>query len=170
MSKHNRMQIFIIGNIASGKSTIAKQLSKIYKIKHFSIDNIRKKVNLASDIYGEYLSWDTLKKIVQTNDSIIIESTGTSKHYESLLSLSKFSKIIIKVDTSVAQCHKNFLKRSKNSTRSIPIPYDFDIKKSLIRNQMILNAMYYDFIYDYTNPDPLIKILDTVLSSKINSK
>ena len=36
--KYNR--IFIVGEIASGKTTLAKKISKILKIKHYELDNI----------------------------------------------------------------------------------------------------------------------------------
>lgn len=67
------MKILIIGNVASGKSTLAKKLSKQLYIKHYEIDSI-----VHDDILHRRRSTiqqlDLIKEI-NKNDSWIIEGT-----------------------------------------------------------------------------------------------
>lgn len=152
------MQLFITGNIASGKSFLARKLAARYGYLYFSIDELRKKINITADMDGEIVSWNVFKKIAQSNDRIIIESTGVSKHYESLLALSNYKKFVIRVMADYKTCRERFEKR----TETVPLPYDFDFKKSWERNEMLLENVHYN-LKCRSHGEDAIFLLDRVL-------
>lgn len=63
------MKISIIGNIASGKTTLAKILEKSYKIKTTHIDSIQYNIDLSIKPYQETIQ--VLNRIQNTEDWII---------------------------------------------------------------------------------------------------
>lgn len=142
------MKIFIIGNIGAGKSTFAKLLSKITGYKVFSIDNFRKKYNNLVSLQGENVAYDIFKKTVVASENAIIESTGTGKHYESLLVFCEH-RFVIRI----------FSKNDRKPTSKHNLPYDLDIDESLRRNDIILQDKNCDLIYDAKSPESFWQML-----------
>lgn len=136
------MKIFIIGNIGAGKSTFAKLLSKITGYKVFSIDNFRKKYNNLVSLQGENIANDIFKKTVIASENAIIETTGTGKHYESLLVFCD-DRFVIKIlpKHEIKYISKNIM------------PYKTNINESLRRNEIILQDKDCDLIYDAKSPE-----------------
>jgi len=159
------MQIYITGNIASGKSFLGRKLAARYGYLYFSIDDLRKKINIASDQAGEDISWNVLKKIAQSNDRIIIESTGVSKHYESLIAISNYQKFVIRVMADYKTC----LYRFENRTEIVPLPYKFDFKKSWERNEMLLKNVNFHLKCG-SGDDNCLFFLDRVLKPVMQKK
>lgn len=158
------MKVFIIGNIGSGKTYLSKKIGKRFCLSRYSIDEIRRKINMGADIYGEEAAWMTLKKVVQTTDNIIVESSGAGKHFESLITMAgRSSVLIIKIDTLPAQCIKNIRKRELSKRQNVPFPYKFDVKSSLERNKIILDQVPADIVYTIDRDEELWKVLDVVL-------
>ena len=137
------MKIFIIGNIGAGKSILAKLLHKNTGYTVFSIDKMRIKNNPLATFQGEKMSWDLFKKTVIAADNCIVESTGCSKYYESLLTFCP-DAFIIKVQSTPELCKKNIEKRKAIKL----LPYDFDLGHSIYRNHVILQSKICHLEYD----------------------
>ena len=89
------MKILIVGIVASGKTTLAKKLSKLLNIKHYEIDSV-----VHDDLKNVKRSEVEQKKIfnkINKNDSWIIEGT-LRKH---LFYLCDFADVIIYLDIPV---------------------------------------------------------------------
>lgn len=89
------MKILIVGIVASGKTTMAKRLSKLLNIEHYEIDSI-----VHDDINNVKRSESEQKKIfnkIDKNDSWIIEGT-LRKH---LFYLCDMADVIIYMDIPV---------------------------------------------------------------------
>ena len=143
------MKIHIIGNIASGKSFLAKKLSEKIKYSILSIDNYRFSTNNFVGISGEKLSWMTFENTVVSTENCITESTGVSYHFQSLITLAP--GLIIKVATPWKQCLKNHKARVKNENwQAPPMPYNFNLSESLQRNEYLLSKIVADIEF---NPD-----------------
>jgi adenylate kinase family enzyme len=154
------MKIFIIGNIASGKTFLAKLLAKKIGYTVLSIDNFRIKFNNFGTLEGEKLAWDLFTKTVATTDQCIVETTGCSKYYEALLAQNP-SKFIIKIKRRHGQCVHAFLHRE---TPEIPMPYDFDIVKSVVRNDHLLASKECDIIYDRDDDKKFWEFINVLFS------
>ena len=79
------MKILIVGIVASGKTTLARKLSKLLDIKHYEIDSV-----VHDDINGVKRSEDEQKKIfnkINKEDNWIIEGT-LRKHLFYLCSMA----------------------------------------------------------------------------------
>ncbi len=89
------MKILIVGIVASGKTTMARRLSKLLNIEHYEIDSI-----VHDDINNAKRSESEQKKIfnkIDKNDSWIIEGT-LRKH---LFYLCDMADVIIYMDIPV---------------------------------------------------------------------
>lgn len=99
------MKILIIGIIASGKTTLAKKLSKEYNIKHYEIDLI---VHDDKDNYKRTNEeQQNLIKRINENDNWIIE--GTLR--KNLFNLLQLADIIIYLDIPLMVRKRRILTR-----------------------------------------------------------
>lgn len=152
------MKIFIIGNISSGKTYLAKYIAELIDYPVLSINEFRIKFNNFATLDGEILTWDLFKKYVQHTPYCIIESAGTSKHYESLIAMNP-NHFVIKIEATEDECLNNYLNRDT----LIPMPYDFDIKESIHRNHTILKNKDAHLIYNRNNEAQFWDIFHNVL-------
>lgn len=99
------MKILIIGIVASGKTTLAKKLSKEYNIKHYEIDLI---VHDDKDNYKRTNEeQQNLIKRINENDNWIIE--GTLR--KNLFNLLQLADIIIYLDIPLMVRKRRILTR-----------------------------------------------------------
>ena len=99
------MKILIIGIVASGKTTLAKKLSKEYNIKHYEIDLI---VHDDKDNYKRTNEeQQNLIKRINENDNWIIE--GTLR--KNLFNLLQLADIIIYLDIPLIVRKRRILTR-----------------------------------------------------------
>jgi len=79
--------ICVIGDIASGKSTVAQLLAEKLPGNFIvlSIDEFRRQYNPEGNIVGEMYAVQKLNEAVLASDKIILDSTGTSKYYPVLV-------------------------------------------------------------------------------------
>lgn len=99
------MKILIIGIVASGKTTLAKKLSKEYNIKHYEIDLI---VHDDKDNYKRTNEeQQNLIKKINENDNWIIE--GTLR--KNLFNLLQLADIIIYLDIPLIVRKRRILTR-----------------------------------------------------------
>jgi adenylate kinase family enzyme len=137
------MRIHIIGNIASGKSFLARKLSEKTGFPVFCIDDFRISTNNLADISGEKLAWMTFENAVMSQEKCISESTGVSYHWIPMVTLAP--GIIIKVATSWKECLANHKTRVKSDDyQAPPMPYKFKLKESLQRNEYLLSKINAD--------------------------
>lgn len=141
-------KIFIIGNIGSGKTTLSQKIAKKTGFTLFSIDDFRRKFNLTQDVFGENQAWSVFSIAVLQAENCIVDCTGTSKSYLALITQCFSRKLVIKMPASPDQCLKNIDKRNQSGYHNPPMPYDFDLKQSLYRNNIILNMSEFDIIYE----------------------
>ena len=125
------MKILIIGNIGSGKTTIATRLKKKLSSLYISIDNLRKKYGDGS-FEKEYLAWSQFLKYCEhtsemaTNSrqkTIILEFTGAGCHKHSVkqaLIKSKETTLVILIKTTIDTCI------SRLSMKNFDIPYPWN--------------------------------------------
>ena len=66
---------YIIGIVASGKSTLARKLSKVHGITHYEVDTIAHKVINGKRVRQSYEEQITEFQSINQNDSWIIEGT-----------------------------------------------------------------------------------------------
>lgn len=124
----NRPQaIIIIGNIASGKTTLAEAIAR--ELPDFAIvclDDIR------ADLMDNYPDMNSVVrernaeaialKSIDQNRQVIFESTGTSQFYHRAMNRirEKFQTFTIKLHADPKICIKRFEERKKNGKHQIP--------------------------------------------------
>ena len=156
------MKIFIIGNIASGKTFLAKLLAEKTSYTVLSIDNFRIKFNNFGTLEGEKLAWDLFTKTVATTDKCIVETTGCSKYYEALLAQNP-SKFIIKINRKPNLCIHDYIHRDGEN---IKMEYfGFDIATSIKRNEHLLASKECDIIYDRDDDQKFWEFINVLFSS-----
>ena len=102
-------------------------------------------------LQGENIANDIFKKTVIASENAIIESTGTGKHYESLLVFCD-DRFVIKI----------LPKNDKKPTSKQNLPYDLDINESVRRNDIILQDKDCDLIYNSKSPEAFWQMLSVL--------
>lgn len=130
------MNLLILGNIASGKTTISKGLVEKIGGKHTSIDELRRE--LSDGTYaGEFKAWaEMLERIQHPNpNGEIFEFSGTGKNAWFVRECIKNSTEKHNAEwlTIYCLCDRSvLLERCDGRTYDIPIPYNFSsIESSL---------------------------------------
>lgn len=173
MSKY---AIIIIGNIASGKSTLATLIKKNTPwIEIICIDEIRKQI-IEEDpnidgITRERRAERMALEAIHTGDHIIYESTGTSLFYKrALIALKKrYTTYIIKINLPQSICYERHIERlqsnyytvspgfkTKLDIRSMMGEIEFELKTA--KQNLTLDSEYNKgsllfcyFLIDYAN-------------------
>jgi len=125
------MNILIVGNLSSGKTSIANKLKeKRNTFEYVSIDDLRREKSDGT-YAGEFFAWSYLLNAVQhpSDDGTIIEFSGTGKNSwfvrESIrYSMEKYNAKWIVV---YCLCEESILiERNKNRKNDVPFPYKFE--------------------------------------------
>mgnify|MGYP000142931958 CR=1 FL=1 len=106
------MKITIFGHLAAGKSTLSLNLSKIYKIPIFHIDEIVDSERFIPLNYQEEAITYRVNQIIRINPSWIIEGITT---YKELELRANEADMIIFLDLSLSKCFFRSLKRFFNN-------------------------------------------------------
>jgi len=106
-------KILVIGNINSGKTTVAKMIKERIGCKLISIDDLRVKYN-AESFYNEYLAWSEFLKYCgyefgeeYQDKTILLEFTGCGPHQHAIkraLEKANSSLSIIFIKTKAEKC------------------------------------------------------------------
>ena len=152
--------IVITGNIASGKTTLARGLQKLLKgYRLLSIDVYRKRYSDGSDA-GEDRAWDKLMHRVSQGDDCILEMTGVGQYYELCLLRYPGQRIVLKIDASPAQCLRAADLRHLSGYRLPPLPYRMDRSKSIKRIGKLLDYVDYDLLIPHrAKPKEVLEII-----------
>lgn len=141
------MLIAIIGNIASGKSTLARTISAAKNYRILKIDDFRKRHNKAGDPRGDRKSWEYLISHIQKGGPLILEATGVGKYFERCLCSYPGPEFIIKVDTPAAECKQNHARRLRKGYKLPPMPWDRPINDVIDRVDILLKDSRADVVY-----------------------
>lgn len=114
-------KILIIGSLGSGKTTIAKRLSKKLGYDRISIDDCRERYGDGS-VTGEYRAWICFIEACNNDSPMILEFTGGGPHVfavKQALLQSKLPIYIVWLDPPHDVC----IKRASARQQSVPTPY-----------------------------------------------
>lgn len=132
MKQNTNKLILISGDLASGKSTFSKELSKQINVPVFNKDNIKEilgdvigfkdreenlKLSVATFEIFEYMS----KTLMKSNITYILESNFRSKELEKLKTLSienNYEIITFVLQADIGVLHKRFMDRINSGTRN----------------------------------------------------
>jgi hypothetical protein len=129
--KEGKMNYLIIGNIASGKTSLAEAIAAKKHAEFFSIDDMRSEYSDGT-FAGEFKAWHKMLEAIQhpsPNGDGIYEFSGTGKNAWFVREAIKHSQIHHEAKwlAIYCLCDKEELKnRCKNKKYSAPIPYKFD--------------------------------------------
>ena len=123
------MKILIIGNIASGKTTLGMKISEMLDIPLVEIDKIREKYLIHGRVSEEYLCFYHFLRHAESDENIILEFTGVGCHKYAVrkaLELSGHKVLVIVCRTDSLSIN---LQRLKSKNYSYAHPFDIDIQK-----------------------------------------
>lgn len=124
VSQKDKICIVVFGNIASGKSTLSKQIIELLpQFKIISIDNSRRNLfgKIINDIERESKAEEDMIKQLFSTQFVIYETTGASRLFKSIHCRirSHFKTIFVYVKCSVPECRFRFNYR-KNDRMVMP--------------------------------------------------
>jgi len=146
--------ILLIGNMYSGKTTLAKELEKKTKFKRFSIDDYRIKYGDGT-VPGENKAWDKLYKDAVIAKYCILDSTGLSKQID-----TRIWGMIFKIGILCKLVDLN--ERRIKEDHRVPFPYNFtDIEESMQRMQKMVQGRTVNvgLRSDQQSPQEMMRIL-----------
>lgn len=131
------IKIIIIGNVCSGKTTLAKIIQKEFEWNFYSIDSLR---NQYSDgtIAGDYCAYEKFLRHLQAEPPCILEFSGASIHKHTIrtaISLYKIPYILIYVKIPIDLIKERLQKREM----VVPAPSMNNIYESVEINQTELD-------------------------------
>jgi dephospho-CoA kinase len=144
------MKLILIGNVASGKSTIAKLLSEKTGWKVHGIDAYRRRYNQDATEIGERLSWQFYLEAVEKKKNLIIENSGTAQNYELLKHKAGKPRTVILIECPPKECIRRHNARMRQGYRLPPSPWKRPIEQGIVSIATLLELAEYDLIYDST--------------------
>jgi len=126
--------IFIVGNLASGKSTAVKLLAKQYKYNVYAIDDYRIKYNQGNTLAGEEHAKLKFQEDIFEGRDMIVEMSGASNLfsyiYNSFDRLFYTNKTLILIYCDEHEC----IRRHKERNNNVPFPYNISVENT-VRHQ-----------------------------------
>lgn len=104
------MKILVIGNLASGKSTLCQKIASEHNIKHLSLDECRKNAALkyAHPNQVESAAQKELRLLLN-QESFVLESTATGHFWSEILNqYQKSFDAIIRMEADFSTCKRRF--------------------------------------------------------------
>ncbi len=115
----NSFKLLIIGNIGSGKSTVARRLSEALTCPTYGIDDARLEYGNGSPA-GEARAWGAFLETAEHKESCLLECSGAGP-FTNLLRLalerSGVPWAVVRVQTPVAEC------LARIEVRGLKVPY-----------------------------------------------
>jgi len=179
------MLICLLGNIASGKSEVAKTLSKELmkskekKIKVLQLDEYRKKFNKYKSLDGETQAQLALIAELSKHKNVILECSGLGKWYHTYLKAYRSSfeteKVLeIKLCSPRRVLEQRISQRFKKKYKWPPLPQvwnswfhtdvanpESNVLKSMVWMERALDSIFVDLEIDTSNTTPL-KVADHI--------
>lgn len=142
------MHIILIGNICTGKTTLAEQLHAHFDFPIFSIDDYRRKYNQNADFNGEFAAWTNLRADISKAENSIFESSGVSMWYEEILKNLSGEKIVVKLKADT----ETILLRYENRKTCVPMPYKTkNITETILKMEEKLKNAPFSIEFDTTH-------------------
>jgi len=145
------VKILILGNIGSGKTSLAKLVKDDLKIEFIELDEFRREY-ADGTISGEYLSFYHFFKAVSSHEKCILEFTGAGYHKHAIRKIledsgTKVFVIILVSEISICK------ERIRNRKREMPpSSWDFNMTKHM---QIIENELNNDYKNGFWKPSAL---------------
>lgn len=149
--------IAIIGNLASGKSTLAKLIhQQLDHYTYLSIDEFRVRFQ-AHTKRGEANAWQALAIAAHKSENIIFESSGTANHFPEVI--EKFKKkggkvLVVQLECSVHECLIRRRQQLKSGYIPPPFPYKTNIATSISVIHTRLASAKADLIFNSETHTP----------------
>ena len=143
----SKVLLVIIGNIASGKSTLINTVKeRVRGFVFYSIDQYRSQYK-AIDPTTDKRAWDLLIKDVSNTERAIVECSGTSKYFDTLINSFSGKVVVIKIECSVKTCIQREKLRIQHGYIK-PLFSSYDIEESIRYIDGKLNDIYSDYSID----------------------
>lgn len=169
-------KIVLLGYMASGKTTIAKLLSKITKINTVDLDKLIEKTenlsineifNTKGELYFRKLENQILQETIKSDENLIISlGGGTPCYYNNHEFLNNENVISIYLKASVNTLYERLLTEKLKR----PILFDKDedelkefIAKHLFERNFYYNQAKYTVIVDDKNSDEIASEIHTLI-------
>jgi shikimate kinase len=169
-------KIILIGYMGSGKSTIAKILSKIMNFDFLDLDDvIEKDLNLSittifkqrGEVYFRKLENQFLQKLVQSNENLVLSLGGGTPCFANNLELLKGENITtIYLKTSIDKLYD----RLSNQKENRPVIANLDeaemkefIAKHLFERSFFYNQANHTILTDDKSPEEIAIEIQAVL-------
>lgn len=122
------MIIFIVGNIASGKTTTCLELKKLMpNYEYISIDDFRRSFNTGKNIAGEEMAQRLFIAKMKNQGYLIIETTGTGRHWLKYLEAVSGNTLVVRLDCHADICNVRSQNRTANNYKLPPIPKEWNM-------------------------------------------
>jgi len=110
-----KFALVLIGNIASGKSSIAQILAKEWNIPHFSLDDYREKQPHSNRIYAENQAKVPFREDLLQAPQLIYESTYSVFDQANFRELKarRYALFLVKIHCGLATCRQRFQQRGE---------------------------------------------------------
>ena len=153
MAKPETKFAFIIyGNIASGKSSVAKLLAQsLPQFKHLCADDIRIKASLSGKILSENELYSLMVEQISQHTQVIFESTGAGnffKHYLRQFKATGFKIVRVYLKCSPLVCYKRYQNRINTSAAMVPMAYPTNIKTSIEDINNKISGLTCDIVFN----------------------
>ena len=153
------MKYFLVGMPASGKSSLAKMISKEINIQFIDLDKeietIEKKsindlFNLKGEKYFRKIETEVLNSIIKSNDSFILATGGGTPCFNNNMKIINDNGVSIFLDINLNEL-ENRLKKTKNR----PLLNSYEEKNQILKKMYDERKSYYHesnyTIYDIKN-------------------
>jgi hypothetical protein len=178
IKKTDKICLIVYGNIASGKSSFAKELLKLLPgFVYACIDQVRIDVylenHLLRSIEREVKVGKIFKKLILDNNLIVYETVAVSQLFKNvILDLKRDHQLIyIHIDCPVAVCLRRFHQRNRDGYFSITPPFvdKMSIEDFLYKVAKELRGMKEDIVLksDKLSIEDMIKVFSTNLKFNI---
>ena len=120
----------IIGNVASGKTTLGKKIQEITGFKFVQIDQLREKY-LKGAVSEEYYCFFEFLKTIEENKDLILEFTGVGCHKYAVKRALQLSNDEILIVSCKNRDFNLIIERIGNKKFAYRHPFDIDIKEHI---------------------------------------
>lgn len=146
------MIIFVLGNMASGKTTLSKKIEELYpSFKHLDLDEFRRKYNTGKTLDGEKTAQRMFINAIRNNKNVIIDVTGTGRFFSEYFQKDVHNQAyVILLNSSIEDCKKRQLQRLNSGYKMPPLPSNWNIsfEDGLKFMSSILSYMRHDLKLD----------------------
>lgn len=165
-----KFAFIIYGNIASGKTSVAKLLAQsLPQLKHLCADDIRIEASLSGKILSENEVYSLMVEQISQHTQIIFESTGGGnffKHYLRQFTATGFKVVRVYLKCSPLVCYNRYQNRIDTSSAMVPMAHPTNIKTSIEHINNKISGLSYDLLFSTEKDTPefiakqLVKIYD----------